>query len=144
MEFSPVDVTTAVFRKLRDIVLMDQFHNELQAVISVPAFFDEWQKEHIKSAAQRAGLKLLQLIDEPVAAALSSITIENGIVVVFGMDAGSYNVSIFDVSPDTKTSEVNLLTPLWVGICLMTYSTILLFDRYSNFIRLTLVEVDVL
>lgn len=57
MELSPVDVTTAIFRKLKDIVLMDQFHNELQAVISVPSFFDELQKEHIKSAAHRAGLK---------------------------------------------------------------------------------------
>lgn len=102
MEFTPVGITTAIFRKLKDIVLMDQFHDELQAVISVPAFFDELQKEHIKSAADRAGFKLLQLIDEPIAAALSSITIEDGIAVVFGMGAGSYNVTILGVSPGRK------------------------------------------
>ena len=102
MEFSPVCIATAIFQKLKHIVLMDQFHDELQAVISVPAFFDELQKEHIKSAAHRAGFKLLQLIDEPIAAALSSITTEDGIVVVFGMGAGSYSVTILRVSPDRK------------------------------------------
>lgn len=109
MELSPVDVTTAIFRKLKDIVLMDQFHNELQAVISVPAFFDELQKELIKSAAHRAGLKLLRLIDEPTAAALSSITIKDGIVVVFGMGSGSFSVTILHVSLDTKIEVLQSL-----------------------------------
>ncbi|CAL5069655.1 unnamed protein product [Urochloa decumbens] len=115
MQFSPVDITSAIFQKLKDIVLMYQFHNELQAVISVPAFFDELQKEHIKSAARKAGLKLLRLIDETTAAALSSIATEDGIVVVFGMGAGSFSATILRVSTDTNIEVITQLSDPSVG-----------------------------
>ncbi|CAN6249947.1 unnamed protein product, partial [Urochloa humidicola] len=115
MQFSPVDITTAIFRKLKDIVLMYQFHDELQAVISVPAYFDKLQKEHIKSAASKAGLKLLRFIDETTAAALSSITTEDGIVVVFGMGAGSFSATILHVNPDTNIEMITQLVDPSVG-----------------------------
>ncbi|BAF14168.2 Os04g0211700 [Oryza sativa Japonica Group] len=56
------------------------------------------QREDIMSAGRRAGLEILQLIDEPIAAALSSTTIKEGVVVVFGMGAGSYSVAVLHVS----------------------------------------------
>ncbi|XP_062232416.1 heat shock 70 kDa protein, mitochondrial-like [Phragmites australis] len=98
MKFSPVEFTSVIFAKLKDIVLMHQFHQKLEVVISVPVFFTEQQKEDIRSAGKRAGLDVLELIDEPRAAALSSTTVKEGFVVVFGMGAGSYSVAIFQVS----------------------------------------------
>lgn len=105
MKFSPVEITSAIFTKLKDIVLMYQFHDKLKVVISVPAFFNEQQREDIMSAGNKAGLEILQLIDEPIAAALSSKTIKEGTVVVFGMGAGSYSVAILHVS-DTKIEVI--------------------------------------
>lgn len=98
VKLSPVEITSFIFAKLKDIVLMHQFHQKLEVVISVPAFFTEQQKEDIKSAGKRVGLDVLELIDESIAAALSGTTIKEGFVVVFGMGAGSYNVAILRVS----------------------------------------------
>ncbi|XP_062228406.1 heat shock 70 kDa protein, mitochondrial-like isoform X2 [Phragmites australis] len=98
MKFSPIEIASTLFAKLKDVVLMDQFHDKLKVVISVPTFFSDQQREGIKSAGERAGLEVLKVIDEPKAAALSSTTIKEGNVVVFGMGSGSYSVSILHVS----------------------------------------------
>ncbi|XP_062188004.1 heat shock 70 kDa protein, mitochondrial-like isoform X2 [Phragmites australis] len=97
VKFSPVEITSVIFAKLKDIVLMNQFHHKFEVVISVPVFFTEQQKEDIRSAGKRAGLDVLELIDETRAAALSSTTIKEGFIVVFGMGAGSYSVAILRV-----------------------------------------------
>lgn len=98
VRFSPVEIASVIFSKLKDVVLMYQFHHELKVVISVPIFFSKQQREDILLAANKAGLTVLQLIDEPTAAALSRATIKEGTVVVFDMGAGSYTVSVLDVS----------------------------------------------
>lgn len=71
VKLSPVEFTNVIFAKLKDIVLMHQFHEKVEVVISVPAFFTEQKKEDIKSAGKRVGLDVLGLIDESIAAALS-------------------------------------------------------------------------
>lgn len=98
MKLSPDEIASTIFSKLKDVVLMDKFHDKLKAVISVPAFFSVEQREAIKSAGERAGLEVLNVIDEPKAAALPSTTIKEGNVVVFGMGSGSYSVSILHMS----------------------------------------------
>lgn len=74
-------------------------------MISVPAFFSKQQREDIKLAGSKAGLDVLQVIDETTAAVLSST--RKGIVVVFGMGAGSYSISILDV-PDTNMKDMKV------------------------------------
>ncbi|GJN10746.1 hypothetical protein PR202_ga28865 [Eleusine coracana subsp. coracana] len=98
MKLSPEEITSTIFSRLKDVVLMDKFYDTLKVVISVPAFFSVEQREAIKSAGERAGLDVLNIIDEPKAAALSSTTIKEGNVVVFGMGSGSYSVSILHMS----------------------------------------------
>lgn len=77
---------------------MNQFYQKLKVVISVPVLFTEQQKEDVRLAGQSAGLDVLGLIEEPIAAALSSTTIKEGSVVVFGMGAGSFSVAILRLS----------------------------------------------
>ncbi|KAK3126062.1 hypothetical protein QOZ80_7BG0613360 [Eleusine coracana subsp. coracana] len=108
VKISPVEFTSVIFAKLKDIVLMHQFHQKLEVVISVPAFFTEQQKEDIKSAGKRVIFDVLELIDEPIAAALSGTTIKEGFVVVFGMGAGSYNVAILHVSETNIEMKTHL------------------------------------
>ncbi|KAL6654017.1 hypothetical protein ACP70R_007482 [Stipagrostis hirtigluma subsp. patula] len=115
MKFSPVEMTRAIFEKLKDIVQMNQFHHVLKLVISVPAFFNEQQRKDIKSAGNRAGFEVLQLIDEPIAAARSSTTVREGVVVVFGMGAGSYSISILDVSGTNIETKVQFDDPFVGG-----------------------------
>jgi molecular chaperone DnaK len=98
VKFSPVEIASVIFAKLRDAVLMYQFHHELKAVISVPIFFSEHQREDIVLAGKKAGLTVLQLIDEPTAAVLSKATTKESTMVVFDMGAGSYTVSVLGVS----------------------------------------------
>lgn len=97
-KFSPIEITSAIFSKLKHVVLMDRFHDKLKVVICVPTFFSDLQREGIKSAGERAGLEILEIIDEPKAAALSTATIKEGNVVVFGMGSSSYSISVLHVS----------------------------------------------
>ncbi|OEL24523.1 Heat shock 70 kDa protein, mitochondrial [Dichanthelium oligosanthes] len=83
----------------------------LKVVISIPSFFSDQQREGIKSAGERAGLEVLEIIDEPKAAALSTTTIKDGNVVVFGMGSRSYSISILHVS------ETNIKIKAQVGDC---------------------------
>ncbi|CAL4992203.1 unnamed protein product [Urochloa decumbens] len=111
MKFSPVEMTKAIFAKLKDIVQVNQFHHVLKAVISVPAFFSVQQRKDIMSAGNGAGFEVLQLIDEPTAAALSSTAVKEGVVVVFGMGAGSYSISILQMSGTDIETKVQFDDP---------------------------------
>uniref|UniRef100_A0A0D9X6C7 Uncharacterized protein n=1 Tax=Leersia perrieri TaxID=77586 RepID=A0A0D9X6C7_9ORYZ len=97
-KFSPVEMTQAIFAKLKDIIQMNQFCHVLKVVISVPTFFSGKQRQDIISAGNRAGFEILQLIDEPIAAALASTTVKEGLIVVFGMGSGSHSISVLHVS----------------------------------------------
>ncbi|CAL4980369.1 unnamed protein product [Urochloa decumbens] len=115
MKFSPVEMTKAIFAKLKDIVQMNQFHHVLKAVISVPAFFSVQQRKDIISAGNGAGFEVLQLIDEPTAAALSSTAVKEGVVVVFGMGAGSYSISVLQMSGTDIETKVQFDDPSMGG-----------------------------
>ena len=72
---SPVEVSADILATLR-YRAEDTFNDDLYgAVITVPAYFDEAQRQATKDAAQLAGIHLLRLINEPTAAALSPIHI---------------------------------------------------------------------
>uniref|UniRef100_A0A0D9X6H9 Uncharacterized protein n=1 Tax=Leersia perrieri TaxID=77586 RepID=A0A0D9X6H9_9ORYZ len=62
-----------------------------------------------------AGFEILQLIDEPIAAALASTTVKQGLVVVFGMGAGSYSISVLHVSGTDFEIKAHFDDPSVVG-----------------------------
>ncbi|CAM0145154.1 unnamed protein product [Urochloa decumbens] len=138
MKFSPVQMTRAIFAKLKDIVQMNQFHHALKAVISVPAFFSEEQRNGIESAGNEAGFEVLQLIDEPTAAALSSTTVKEGVVVVFGMGAGSYSISVLQVSGTNIETKVQFYDPSMGGD---QFDDILLHYFVTEFTRLHSIDI---
>lgn len=74
-----------------------------QAVITVPAYFDDAQRQATKDAGEIAGLKVERIINEPTAAALAyGMKQEDGsIVAVFDLGGGTFDVSILEIADGT-------------------------------------------
>ena len=93
---SPVEVSAEILATLR-YRAEDTFEADLYgAVITVPAYFDDAQRQATKDAAQLAGLKVLRLINEPTAAAIA-YGLDNaaeGVYAVFDLGGGTFDVSI--------------------------------------------------
>lgn len=95
-EKSPVEISAEILATLR-FRAEDTFDAELYgAVITVPAYFDEGQRQATKDAAQLAGLNVLRLISEPTAAAIA-YGLDNaseGVYAVYDLGGGTFDISI--------------------------------------------------
>src|SRR5690606_252930 len=93
---SPVEVSAEILATLR-YRAEDTFNDDIYgAVITVPAYFDDAQRQATKDAAQLAGLNLLRLINEPTAAAIA-YGLDNGsegIYAVYDLGGGTFDISI--------------------------------------------------
>lgn len=95
-EKSPVEVSAEILATLR-YRAEDTFNDDVYgAVITVPAYFDDAQRQATKDAAQLAGLNVLRLINEPTAAAIA-YGLDNaseGIFAVYDLGGGTFDISI--------------------------------------------------
>jgi molecular chaperone HscA len=95
-EKSPVEVSAEILATLR-FRAEDTFDDDVYgAVITVPAYFDEAQRQATKDAAQLAGLNVLRLINEPTAAAIAYGLDNNseGVFAVYDLGGGTFDISI--------------------------------------------------
>ena len=95
-EKSPVEISAEILATLR-YRAEDTFNDDLYgAVITVPAYFDEAQRQATKDAAQLAGINVLRLINEPTAAAIA-YGLDNaseGVYAVYDLGGGTFDISI--------------------------------------------------
>ena len=95
-EKSPVEISAEILATLR-YRAEDTFSDEIYgAVITVPAYFDEAQRQATKDAAQLAGLNVLRLISEPTAAAIA-YGLDNaseGVFAIYDLGGGTFDISI--------------------------------------------------
>ena len=95
-EKSPVEVSADILATLR-YRAEDTFNDELfGAVITVPAYFDDAQRQATKDAARLAGLNVLRLINEPTAAAIA-YGLDNaseGVYAIYDLGGGTFDISI--------------------------------------------------
>ena len=93
---SPVEVSAEILATLR-FRAEDTFNDDIYgAVITVPAYFDDAQRQATKDAAQLAGLNVLRLINEPTAAAIA-YGLDNaseGVYAVFDLGGGTFDISV--------------------------------------------------
>ncbi|OYQ41165.1 Fe-S protein assembly chaperone HscA [Rhodoferax sp. TH121] len=99
-EKSPVEVSAEILATLR-FRAEDTFNDDIYgAVVTVPAYFDDAQRQATKDAAQLAGLNVLRLINEPTAAAIA-YGLDNaseGVYAVYDLGGGTFDISILRLS----------------------------------------------
>ena len=98
-EFAPEEISAQVLRKLADDASKYLGESVTQAVITVPAYFNDSQRQATKDAGKIAGLDVLRIINEPTAASLSYglDKQDNETILVFDLGGGTFDVSILEV-----------------------------------------------
>lgn len=97
---SPVEISAEILKVLKVQAESSLAGELLGAVITVPAYFDDAQRQATKDAAQLAGLNVLRLLNEPTAAAIA-YGLDNsaeGIYVVYDLGGGTFDVSVLRLS----------------------------------------------
>ena len=97
--YSPSEISSFILRKLKEDAEAYLGETVDKAVITVPAYFNDAQRQATKDAGKIAGLEVLRIINEPTAAALSYglDKKDSGIVAVYDLGGGTFDVSILEV-----------------------------------------------
>ena len=98
-DYSPSQISSFILRKLKEDAESYLGESVTQAVITVPAYFNDAQRQATKDAGKIAGLEVLRIINEPTAAALAYglDRKDSGLVVVYDLGGGTFDVSILEV-----------------------------------------------
>ncbi|ADP66979.1 chaperone protein HscA [Buchnera aphidicola str. TLW03 (Acyrthosiphon pisum)] len=97
---TPIDVSSHILKKLKKRAVL-LFNQEIDAsVITVPAYFNDFQKKETKKAAVLSGINLIRLLNEPTAAAVAYglQKLKKGIVLVYDLGGGTFDVSILNLN----------------------------------------------
>ena len=97
--YTAIDISSLILSHLKKIAESSQSDNLAGAVITVPAYFDDVQRQATKIAAQLSGIEVMRLINEPTAAAIAYglDSGKSGIFVVYDFGGGTFDVSILSL-----------------------------------------------
>lgn len=113
-DLAPPQVSAEVLRKMKKTAEDYLGHEVTQAVITVPAYFNDSQRQATKDAGKIAGLEVLRIVNEPTAAALAygvdKETKEDRIVAVYDLGGGTFDVSIIEIAEIDGDKQIEVLS----------------------------------
>ena len=98
-DYAPSQVSAYILQKMKETAEAHLGHDVTEAVITVPAYFNDAQRQATKDAGKIAGLDVLRIINEPTAASLSYglDKKESGTIVVYDLGGGTFDVSVLEI-----------------------------------------------
>lgn len=99
-ELSPPEVSALILAALLDIAERELGRRPARAVITVPAYFDDNQRQATMDAGEIASLEIARLVNEPTAAALAHQTGTEELVLVYDLGGGTFDVSVLERDED--------------------------------------------
>ncbi|MCP5367291.1 MAG: molecular chaperone DnaK [Hyphomicrobiales bacterium] len=97
--YSPSQISAFILQKMKETAESYLGESVTQAVITVPAYFNDSQRQATKDAGKIAGLEVLRIINEPTAAALAYglEKKESGIIAVYDLGGGTFDISVLEI-----------------------------------------------
>jgi molecular chaperone DnaK len=97
-KYSPSEVSGFILQKMKETAEAHLGEKVTQAVITVPAYFNDAQRQATKDAGKIAGLEVLRIINEPTAAALAyGMDKKSGTIAVYDLGGGTFDVSVLEI-----------------------------------------------
>lgn len=118
-EYSPIKISSMILKKLKEDAEKRLNDTVDQAIITVPAYFTEKQKDATRKAGQLAGLKVQKILDEPTAAAIAFGVDNVGFddtktVLVYDLGGGTFDVSVLTIAGGIF-AKLNAEGDMWLG-----------------------------
>ena len=117
-EYSPIDISAMILKKLKEDAEFRLNDEVTHAVITVPAYFSQVQRDATRKAGIQAGLKVIKIVDEPTAAAISfGMDAGDGapkMVLVYDLGGGTFDISVL-MWAGNSFAPINLQGDMWLG-----------------------------